>query len=161
MRLEIKMKAIDFVKEIFKMFDRDIIKFGFNHYQENIKENRLEIFEENSQVWDKFLVNLEQIAGILGNSQTEMKKIYKLLEKACEATSVGIIPPAIDQVLIGDFSRDRINDRKIKIFLGMTDIYFSGNNNSEILISENEKSALENEGYDLKIYKEKRMIKSF
>lgn len=151
-----KMKAIDFVKEIFKMFDRDIIKFGFNHYQENIKENRLEIFEENSQVWDKFLVNLEQIAGILGNSQTKMKKIYKLLEKACEATSVGIIPPAIDQVLIGDFSRDRINDRKIKIFLGMTDIYFSGNNNSEILISENEKSALENEGYDLKIYKEKK-----
>ena len=151
-----KLKALDFVKEIFKILDTDIIKSGFNHFQENIKENKLDIFEENSQVWDKFLTNLEQIAGILGNSCTRLDVIYKLLEKACEASSIGIIPPAIDQVLIGDFSRDRINDRKIKIFVGMTDIYFPGNNNSDILISENEKTALENEGYDLKIYKEKK-----
>ena len=151
-----KLKAFDFVKEIFKILDTDIIKSGFNHFQENIKENKLDIFEENSQVWDKFLTNLEQIAGILGNSYTRLDVIYKLLEKSCEASSIGIIPPAIDQVLIGDFSRDRINDRKIKIFVGMTDIYFPGNNNSDILISENEKTALEKEGYDLKIYKEKK-----
>ncbi|MFR2717607.1 MAG: hypothetical protein ACLTA5_10555, partial [Anaerococcus obesiensis] len=100
--------------------------------------------------------NLEQIATILNDSPTKLKKIYKLIENSCKATSIGIIPPAIDQVLIGDFSRDRINDRKIKIFVGMTDIYFPGNNNSEMLISENEKTALENEGIDLKIYKEKK-----
>lgn len=38
----------------------------------------------------------------------------------------------------------------------MTDIYFPGNNSNDILISENEKTALEKEGYDLKIYKEKK-----
>ena len=151
-----KLKALDFVKEIFKILDTEIIKSGFNQFQENIKENKLDIFEENSQVWDKFLTNLEQIAGILGKSYTKLDKIYKLLEKSCEASSIGIIPPAIDQVLIGDFSRDRINDRKIKIFVGMTDIYFPGNNSNDILISENEKTALEKEGYDLKIYKEKK-----
>lgn len=151
-----KIKANDLVKEIYKSFDKKIIKSGFNHYQENIRENRLEIFEENKQVWDKFLTNLEQIATILSDSPTKLKKIYKLIENSCKATSIGIIPPAIDQVLIGDFSRDRINDRKIKIFVGMTDIYFPGNNNSEMLISENEKTALENEGIDLKIYREKK-----
>ncbi|MDU3687616.1 MAG: PD-(D/E)XK nuclease family protein [Anaerococcus hydrogenalis] len=144
------------VKEIFKVIDNGRIKSGFNHYQEYIKENKIEIHEENKQIWDKFITILEQIVSIMKDSKTNLRKIYKLIQKASEATSIGLIPPAIDQVLIGDFSRDRINDRKIKIFVGMTDIYFPENNNSEMLISENEKSLLENEGFDLKIYKEKK-----
>ncbi|MFR2716984.1 MAG: hypothetical protein ACLTA5_06770, partial [Anaerococcus obesiensis] len=86
-----KIKANDLVKEIYKSFDKKIIKSGFNHYQENIRENRLEIFEENKQVWDKFLTNLEQIATILSDSPTNLKKIYKLIENSCKATSIGII----------------------------------------------------------------------
>ena len=144
------------IKEIFKIIDNERIKSGFNHYQEYIKENKIEIHEENKQIWDKFITILEQIVSIMKDSKTNLRKIYKLIQKASEATSIGLIPPAIDQVLIGDFSRDRINDRKIKIFVGMTDIYFPENNNSEMLISENEKSLLENEGFDLKIYKEKK-----
>lgn len=144
------------VKEIFKVIDNGRIKSGFNHYQEYIKENKIEIHEENKQIWDKFITILEQIESIMKDSKTNLRKIYKLIQKASEATSIGLIPPAIDQVLIGDFSRDRINDRKIKIFVGMTDIYFPENNNSEMLISENEKSLLENEGFDLKIYKAKK-----
>ena len=144
------------IKEIFKIIDNERIKSGFNHYQEYIKENKIEIHEENKQIWDKFITILEQIVSIMKDSRTNLRKIYKLIQKASEATSIGLIPPAIDQVLIGDFSRDRINDRKIKIFVGMTDIYFPENNNSEMLISENEKSLLENEGFDLKIYKEKK-----
>ena len=144
------------VKEIFKIIDNGRIKSGFNHYQEYIKENKIEIHEENKQIWDKFITILEQIVSIMKDSNTNLRKIYKLIQKASEATSIGLIPPAIDQVLIGDFSRDRINDRKIKIFVGMTDIYFPENNNSEMLISENEKSLLENEGFDLKIYKAKK-----
>ena len=144
------------IKEIFKIIDNGRIKSGFNHYQEYIKENKIEIHEENKQIWDKFITILEQIVSIMKDSKTNLRKIYKLIQKASEATSIGLIPPAIDQVLIGDFSRDRINDRKIKIFVGMTDIYFPENNNSEMLISENEKSLLENEGFDLKIYKEKK-----
>lgn len=144
------------IKEIFKIIDNGRIKSGFNHYQEYIKENKIEIHEENKQIWDKFITILEQIVSIMKDSNTNLRKIYKLIQKASEATSIGLIPPAIDQVLIGDFSRDRINDRKIKIFVGMTDIYFPENNNSEMLISENEKSLLENEGFDLKIYKAKK-----
>lgn len=144
------------VKEIFKIIDNGRIKSGFNHYQEYINENKIEIHEENKQIWDKFITILEQIVSIMKDKKTNLRKIYKLIQKASEATSIGLIPPAIDQVLIGDFSRDRINDRKIKIFVGMTDIYFPENNNSEMLISENEKSLLENEGFDLKIYKEKK-----
>ena len=144
------------VKEIFKIIDNGRIKSGFNHYQEYIKENKIEIHEENKQIWDKFITILEQIVSIMKDKKTNLRKIYKLIQKASEATSIGLIPPAIDQVLIGDFSRDRINDRKIKIFVGMTDIYFPENNNSEMLISENEKSLLENEGFDLKIYKAKK-----
>ena len=144
------------IKEIFKIIDNERIKSGFNHYQEYINENKIEIHEENKQIWDKFITILEQIVSIMKDSKTNLRKIYKLIQKASEATSIGLIPPAIDQVLIGDFSRDRINDRKIKIFVGMTDIYFPENNNSEMLISENEKSLLENEGFDLKIYKEKK-----
>lgn len=148
--------ASEIVKEIFNIIDDERIKSGFNHYQEYIKENKIEIYKENKQIWDKFITILEQIVSIMKDMKTNLRKIYKLIQKACEATSIGLIPPAIDQVLIGDFSRDRINDRKIKIFVGMTDIYFPENNNSDMLISENEKISLEKEGFDLKIYKAKK-----
>lgn len=150
------ISASDIVKKIFNLIDNERIKSGFNHYQEYVKDNKIEIYEENKQIWDKFITILEQIVSIMKDSKANLRKIYKLIQKACEATTIGLIPPAIDQVLIGDFSRDRINDRKIKIFVGMTDIYFPENNNSDMIISENEKTSLEKEGFDLKIYKAKK-----
>lgn len=147
-----KIGASSLVKEIFNIIDSSMIKSGISHFQENIRESNINIYEENSQIWDKFLTILEQIVAIMKDRKTYLKNIYKLIEKACESSTVSIIPPAIDQVLIGDFNRDRVNDRPIKIFIGMTDIYFPKSNNEDPLISENEKHTLNKEGFDLKIY---------
>lgn len=148
--------ASELIKLIYNTLDNKIIKNGFYHFQENIKEKDLSIYEENSQIWDKLMTILEQVVAILGESTISLNMLYKLIEKACENTTISIIPPAIDQVLIGDFDRDRINDRDIKIFVGMNDLYFPNANNSDVLISEKEKNQLKNENIDLKIYESKK-----
>ncbi|MDY3006421.1 PD-(D/E)XK nuclease family protein [Anaerococcus porci] len=149
-------KASELVNLIYYTLDNNIIKNGFRHYQDNIKEKDLSIYEENSQIWNKFMTILEQVVAILGEGMISLNMIYKLIEKACENTTISIIPPAIDQVLIGDFDKDRINDRDIKIFIGMNDLYFPNSNNSYTLISEKEKNQLKNENINLKIYEDNK-----
>lgn len=149
-------KASDLVSVIYYILDSDIIKSGFRHYQENIREKDLSIYEENTQIWDKFMAILEQIVAILDDDKISLSMLYRLIEKACENTTISIIPPAIDQVLIGDFDRDRINDREIKIFVGLNDLCFPNSNNSDTLISEKEKNQLKSQEIDLKIYDDKK-----
>lgn len=146
----------DLIKEIFNLVDNKILKDGLIHYQASIREKNLAIYEENEQVWDKFMAILDEMVGILKDIPISLRMVYKLIEKACENTNIAIIPPAIDEVLVGDFDRDRINDRDIKIFIGMNDLYFPNSNNADKLISEKEKSQLKKENIDLKIYDNKK-----
>ena len=47
-----------------------------------------------------------------------LKDYKELLEAGFEDSRVGLIPPSLDEVLVGDMERTRLKDIKVLIFLG-------------------------------------------
>ncbi len=52
--------------------------------------------------------------------------IVKLLDAGLEEARVGVIPPGIDQVVVGDMQRTRLKDIKALIFVGANDTFLPG-----------------------------------
>lgn len=152
-----RSKAKDFATEIFNILDHDGFKRGIELYQEVLKENKdLDKVEENDQIWDKFMDILDQLVGILGDTRTSFSHVFNLIKAAVDNINVGIIPPTKDHILVTDFSRDRITDSKIKIILGMNDVFFPSASKDEFLINKVEKDKLREKNIDLKIYQIKK-----
>ena len=55
-----------------------------------------------------------------------MDEYLKLLDAGLEEARVGVIPPGIDQVVVGDMQRTRLKDMKALIFVGANDTFLPG-----------------------------------
>lgn len=138
---------------IFESIDNEAFKIGIDKYQEVLDENgKLANYEENAQMWDKFINILEQLVAILKDSKISFSKVFKLIESAIKNINVGIIPPSKDHLVVTDFSRDRVTHTKYKIILGMNDVFFPSNTKNEFLINKIEKDKLKDNNIDLKVY---------
>lgn len=148
-----KNTAKVFATEIFRLFDQDGFKKAIESYQEVLKENAdLSNVEENNQMWDKFINILDQLVGVLGESEVTFAHVFRLIKSAMDNTNIGIIPPSKDHILVTGFSRDRVSDTKYKIILGMNDVFFPSSSKEEFLINKIEKDKLKENDIDLKIY---------
>lgn len=139
--------------EIYRLIDRPELRKGFENYQEELKERNLAgAYEENAQVRDKFIGILDQEVSLMAERPISLSKAYKLIEAGCQNLRLGVIPPYKDQVMVSPFSRGRVSERKVKIFLGLNDLYFPGKASEDLLVSDREKKALSGENLDLKLY---------
>ena len=68
------------------------------------------------ELFDKFV-------ELLGDEKVTMDEYLKLLDAGLEEARVGVIPPGIDQVVVGDMQRTRLKDMK-HLFLSGQMIHF-------------------------------------
>lgn len=76
-----------------------------------------------------------------------MKEYCELLDAGLEEAKVGVIPPSLDQVVIGDMERTRIKNIRALFFVGANDTLLPGNAGARGLLSER----------DIKQFQEKKM----
>ena len=50
-----------------------------------------------------------------------MKEYCELLDAGLEEAKVGVIPPSLDQVVIGDMERTRLKDIRALFFVGVNE----------------------------------------
>ncbi|EKN70280.1 ATP-dependent helicase/deoxyribonuclease subunit B [Neobacillus bataviensis LMG 21833] len=76
---------------------------------------------EHEQVWNAVVELLDQYVEILGEEQVTTKVFAAILEAGFESLHFSLIPPALDQVLIGDLEKSRLNDIKIVFIVGVNE----------------------------------------
>ena len=72
------------------------------------------------ELFDKFV-------SLLGEEEIALKDYCELLDAGLEEAKVGVIPPSLDQVMIGDVERTRIKNIKALFFVGANDTLLPGN----------------------------------
>lgn len=94
---------------------------------------------------------LEQMEGLLANLQLafgdramDLREWLPIIEAGLSALTVGLIPPALDQVLVGAVDRSRNPDLKAVFIPGFNDGIFPARPQQPILLTEIERTALEN-----------------
>ena len=76
---------------------------------------------EYSQVYDRVLELLGRLEGLLGAEKTDMKNYSQILDAGFGEIKVGVIPATIDQVMVGDITRSRLEDVKVLFFVGVNE----------------------------------------
>jgi ATP-dependent helicase/nuclease subunit B len=72
-----------------------------------------------------------------------LREWLPILETGLAGLTVGVIPPALDQVVIGALDRSRDSDLKLVIVLGLDETIFPALPEGSVLLSEGDRAALE------------------
>lgn len=126
------------------------------------KEGELSLAKEYAQVYRIVIELFEQFVELLGDEKISLKEYCELLDAGLEEAKVGIIPPSLDQVVIGDVERSRIKDVKVVFLLGASDKYIPGTSGKKGILSEYDRQLFVNDGMTLAPNeKEKTYIQKF
>jgi len=123
-----------------------------------------EALRGHEQIWGKVIDALDKMVEILGESRETIGDFAKILEAGM--TDLGLAPPSIDQLVVGDLRRSRFGEIKALIVLGANEGIMPGRPESSGLLDDGDRGALVKSGMNLakdhiaKIYEEEFLIYS-
>lgn len=105
---------------------------------------------EYSQTYAVIIGLFDKVVEMLGDEVISVKEFRSILESGLESIKVGIIPPGVDTVMVGDIERTRLKDIKKVIFLiGANDGIIPKNSTGGGIISDVERDFLGKENFVL------------
>lgn len=105
--------------------------------------------KEYEQIY-KIVMNLmEQIAELMGDDGLTLKEFAEIMKTGFGEASVGVIPPGVDTVIVGDITRTRLKDIKVLFFVGVNDGIVPKSIKSGGFLSDMEREILYENGAEL------------
>jgi ATP-dependent helicase/nuclease subunit B len=109
-------------------------------------EEKLEAWAESNPVhgtvWDQMQDWLKNISRAFPAESMELTEWLPILESGWSGMTVGAIPPALDQVLIGTIDRSRNPDLRLALVLGLNESVFPAPPKSGNLLTEFDQAEL-------------------
>jgi ATP-dependent helicase/nuclease subunit B len=103
----------------------------------------------HATVWDQMNRWLSNIELAFPREPLPLKEWFAILEAGLSNLTVGVIPPALDQVLIGAIDRSRNPDVKLVFVLGLNETIFPAAPASPLLLTDSDRAELERRGASL------------
>ncbi len=85
------------------------------------EKNLLATAKEYDQIYGVVMDLYEKLEELLGDEVISLKEYTEVLEAGLGEAKVGLIPPGLDQVMVGDMERTRLKDIKALFFVGVND----------------------------------------
>jgi len=104
---------------------------------------------EHLQVWDGVIHVIDQMAEVMGDCEMDIELFTALLMSGLDSIRLGMVPPSLDQVLVGSVDRTRTANIRCTFILGVNDGYFPQRMHEDGLLSETERDALVSCGVEL------------
>ena len=73
------------------------------------------------QVWQILMDLTEKLSHILGQAKVTPGEFSKILEAGLTQSKLGIIPPTVDCLIVGDLERSRLPEIKVLFVLGVNE----------------------------------------
>ena len=77
--------------------------------------------KEYNQIYGIVMDLLDKMVEILGEETVNRQEFRQLLESGLSQAKVALIPPSIDQVMVGDMERSRLKEIKALFFVGVNE----------------------------------------
>lgn len=104
---------------------------------------------DHSQVWQSVLELLDQMASLMGDEELSFDLFRKMIHSGLESMHFATVPPAMDQVLVGDMERSRFSNIKCTFILGVNDGVIPLKPVEEGVVTEEEREFLASTGITL------------
>jgi ATP-dependent helicase/nuclease subunit B len=76
---------------------------------------------EHLQIWGGIVDLLDQLVELAGEEKLPLELFSAMLETGMESMRLGLVPPALDQVLVGSIDRSRSAQMKYAFIIGVND----------------------------------------
>ena len=151
-RIVEKIQGLVFVLKQRRKTVRDVTLAVYEFISEERMQERLSEMEqtfqergelarakEYAQIYRIVLGLFDKFVELLGDERISLKEYCELLDAGLEEAKVGVIPPSLDQVVIGDVERTRIRNIRALFFVGANDTLLPGNTGAGGLLSERDR----------------------
>lgn len=85
------------------------------------EEDKPLLVKEFQQIYKIIMDLFDKMVELLGDEAVTLKEYEELLDTGYSEIKVGLIPPGVDQIVIGDIERTRLKDIKALFFIGVND----------------------------------------
>lgn len=106
--------------------------------------------KEYQQSYESIIKLLEQLVSLMDNQVVSVKNYRQIIQAGFENIKVGIIPPGLDMVMVGDLERTRLKDtKKVLFFVGVNDGAIPKGSSGSGVISDLDREFLEKKNFVL------------
>jgi ATP-dependent helicase/nuclease subunit B len=114
--------VLDYTKNIYEFISSTNAYDQLQSYQIKFEEEGQPILaKEYVQIYRIVMEVFEGLVELLGDEVVNVKEYEELIETGFAQASVGLIPPGVDQITVGDIERTRLKDIKALFFIGVND----------------------------------------
>jgi len=117
--------------------------------REALLEGGPEAAREHRQLWSEVLDLLDQIVEMMGPEKMAFDLFAGMLETGLSELKLGLVPPSLDQVLVGTMDRTRTSGVKYAFLLGVNDGVIPAVFQEDGVLTEQERSVLAEAGMEL------------
>lgn len=104
---------------------------------------------ELGQIWDYVIELFDQLTELMGEERMDNERYAGLLDAGLEGMCLGLVPPALDQVLVGSMDRTRTTQKLYSFVLGANEGVLPARPEEDGLLSDAERLRLEYAGVEL------------
>lgn len=105
--------------------------------------------DQYDKIWDIFIELLDQIVEVINGEEITLDKFIKVLKTGIDKYDIGLIPPALDQVLVGSVSRLKDHNISAIFLIGVNDGVFPSPMLDEGILSDDDRENLKNVGIEI------------
>ena len=113
---------------------------------------------EYEQVYGKIIRLLDKFVALLGDEKMDFRQFNDILDAGFSEIKIGLIPQALDAVMIGDIERTRLENIKILFFVGVNDGIIPKHSGDGGLISETDKEIFKESNVELSMTEREKVF---
>jgi len=118
----------------------------------------LDAIEVHEQVWLDLMALFDDLVTALGDERLSPRRLREVLESALSEFTLGLVPPTIDQVLVGSIERSRHPMVRAVFVLGFGDGQFPASTSESDVLGDDERAILAKSGVELTQSRARRML---
>lgn len=145
-----KHRVREYAETICDFMEREQIYLQIQKRIERFREEgNFEAVKEYEQIYDVIIEVLDRLVALLGDEEMPLAEFIEILNTGFDEARIGLIPPRVDQIMVGDLSRTRLYGIKYLFLLGVNDGNIPMTGDGGGILSDAEREFLAGESYAL------------
>lgn len=113
------------------------------------QKGQLDKARENAQIWSGIVDLFEELAESLGDENLSLTAYRSILDAGFENMTLGLVPPGLDQVVVGTLDRSRSPEIKALFVLGANEGIFPARISEQGIFNDDERERISSLGLEL------------
>ncbi|WP_445506424.1 helicase-exonuclease AddAB subunit AddB [Niallia sp. 03190] len=113
---------------------------------------------EHDQAWNSVVDLLDQFVEMLGEDPLTNKQFAAILDAGLDTLRFSLVPPAIDQVLIADLEKSRLDNIKVAFVIGLNEGVFPSKFADEGIFADSDRESLINSGMKIASTSKRKLL---